>query len=316
MSSTSTWLAPIVHRSRRIGLPLVGTVGIAVSTGAFLTPEQFHSAVAVSVRDSGGPWPDWLFAAVIALCSAALLLLFGLFMRLYHRRRAADPDAYEELFEPPPVSPATAALLLVTTALLIIITVRALWPSEHGTGTLAGTGKPLATERVAATLPALGHAVTHSPLAGIAVAMAALLAAAFAFAFVWWLHFGGTHLRSVSSPDRMPGTLRQAVDESADALRSGRGPTAAIIACYAGFERSLASLGLARAPWETTNEFAHRASRQFRLPVDAVGDLAHLFELARFSGHSLDEHDREAAWQALDAVKAVLNEGVVHAWAD
>ncbi|MFT4063668.1 DUF4129 domain-containing protein [Paraburkholderia sp.] len=317
MTSASTWLTPIISGSRQIGLPLMGTAGLAICIGAFLPTGQFEPSEAVSMPNSGGPLPDWFFPAAITLGSGALFLLFGLFARLRRRRRAADPDDYDEVFEPPPVSPVIGALVLVTTALLVIFAVQALRSGERAAGPLARTGQQMAGEPLTATLPAAGRALTHSPIAGIAVAIVALLAAAAAFAFAWWLHFGGTRLRSASSSNHnhIP-QLLQAVDASSDALRFGSDPKAAIIACYEGFERSLAESGLARVPSETANEFAQNASRRFRLPVDAVRDLAHLFELARFSNQPVGEADREAAWRALDAVRAALGAGVDHARTD
>ena len=314
VSDVSTWLTPIIRRSRHLALPLVGTTGIAICIGAFLAPDQFQSEPALSMRTSGAPWPAWLFSAVIALCAGALLMLFALFAPLHRRRRPVDPDAYEELFEPPPVSPAVGALLLLTTVALLVIGVRALWLDDHVSGPFPKSGDAITSERLAPALFAPAGLGAHSQIADVAVASVALLVAAAMFGFVCWLHFGGgTQQRSSPSVDRVPKTLRQAVEENSDTLRFGSDPKAAIIACYACFEQSLAESGLVRAPSETAKEFANKASRIFRLPKDAVHDLMHIFELARFSDQPVREGDCEAAWRALDAVKVALGEGGNHA---
>lgn len=312
MNNISTWLVPIVSGSRHIVLPLTGAAGIAVCIEAFSPPGRYRSGAAVSIPDWGAPWPDWLFAAVIMLCSSGLLLLFALFARLRRKRRSLESDAYEEVFEPPPVSPATGVLLLVTTALLVFVAVRALWSGRRDHTALARVGEQAASAPPVNALPALARAVTHSALASVAVGMVALLLAIFIFVFLWWLHFGGTRLRSAPSSAHDSRTLCRAVDESVDALRSGVDPRDAIIACYAGFERALAAAGLRRASSRTANEFARDASRKFRLPVDAVHNLAHLFELARFSEHPMDDGDRAAAWHALEAIRAALQAGSDH----
>ena len=315
MNNTPAWLASVVRSSHRLALPVVGAMGMALCIGALSPRGSFPSGMPVPMPGGGNPWPDWLFAAVIALCLGAWLLLFVLVARLRRKRRRSDPDAYEETFEPPPVSPAIGALLLVTTTLLVVGAVRALWYGSHGAATFAWTGRQSANSTLAAISPTPSQAVAQSAVTSIALGTIALVAAAAAFAFVWWLHFGGTRWRSTSTSQRSIQTLRRAVDESADALRFGRTPRDAIIASYAGFEHALAAAGLSRAPSHTANEFARNASRQFRLPVDAVRDLAHLFELARFSEHPMDDGDRDAAWRALDAVKAALGKGVSHAQA-
>ncbi|MGP8432757.1 DUF4129 domain-containing protein [Paraburkholderia fungorum] len=311
VNGLSRKVAPIIWGGRHLVLSLAGTVGMAVCVAAFLPAERFFPH-AGTMLESLGPWPDWLFASVIALCSGAILLLFGLFARLRRRRHAADPDAYEKVFEPPPVSPVTGALLLLTTAVLAIGAVWALWSSERVPTPLTPTGGLLPDERLPAALSPLGRLITHSALASVALGAVALLAAATLLAFLCWLHFGGTRLRAVPRPDRTSRVLRQALEKASDIPRAGNSPDTAIIACFAGFEQALATAGLARAPADTANEFACKASTHFRMPVDAVRELAHLFELARFSDRVMTEADREAACRALEILNAALCEGVQH----
>jgi hypothetical protein len=107
----------------------------------------------------------------------------------------------------------------------------------------------------------------------------------------------------------MAEAIAEATDEALDDLtRPGGDPRAAIIRCYARFERSLALAEAPRAPWQTAMEFMQAVLN--RLPVDRtdVQRLTRLFELARFSRHPLGEAEREEAWRSLVSIRTSLDE--------
>ena len=103
-------------------------------------------------------------------------------------------------------------------------------------------------------------------------------------------------------------TLRQAVDSGRAALQTVDDARAAIIACYAAMEGSLASAGAARAATETPDELLTRAVASGLIHGHAAAVLTRLFYEARFSTHPIDPAARDVARQSLDAIAAELTD--------
>ncbi|MFE6049941.1 DUF4129 domain-containing protein [Kitasatospora sp. NPDC056446] len=99
--------------------------------------------------------------------------------------------------------------------------------------------------------------------------------------------------------------LAEAVDSGRRAL-TGADARAAVIACYAAMEGSLAASGLPRHAWESPTELLGRVLSDER--VDAVGarELTALFREARYSTHPMDDAQVRRARAALDAIAARL----------
>lgn len=101
-------------------------------------------------------------------------------------------------------------------------------------------------------------------------------------------------------------------DALADALLAGRSALAgddaraAIIACYAAMERSLAAAGIARLAADSPTDLLRRAVQ--RGAVDPAGSarLTDLFREARYSTHPMGAGQLAEARAALDAVTAAL----------
>jgi Domain of unknown function (DUF4129) len=156
------------------------------------------------------------------------------------------------------------------------------------------------------------------------------LIAALAFS-IWW----GRRLAAAAAarPEAIPGDLAEEAEGLREAVASGRAALAdlddaraAIIACYAAMERSLAERGAERGAAGTPDELLDRAVRAGLLRGsdgrdsggrdsggrdhashhNAARTLTALFYEARFSSHPLGPGQREAAARALDELAAEL----------
>jgi hypothetical protein len=106
--------------------------------------------------------------------------------------------------------------------------------------------------------------------------------------------------------DDEPEELRAAVESGRAALRRLDDARAAIIACYAAMEQSLARAGTARAVADTPDELLARAVAAGLAQGPAATRLTRLFYEARFSTHPLAQGERDAAEQALTELAAGL----------
>jgi Domain of unknown function (DUF4129) len=100
--------------------------------------------------------------------------------------------------------------------------------------------------------------------------------------------------------------LREAVESGQSALGLIDDARAAIIACYAAMEQTLARAGTARATADTPDELLARAAGHGLIRTDAAARLTALFYEARFSSHPMPPARRDAARQALAEVAASL----------
>jgi Domain of unknown function (DUF4129) len=100
--------------------------------------------------------------------------------------------------------------------------------------------------------------------------------------------------------------LREAIESGQSALDRLDDARAAIIACYAAMEQTLARAGTARATADTPDELLARAAGQGLIRTAAAARLTALFYEARFSSHPMPPARRDAARQALAEVAASL----------
>jgi len=160
--------------------------------------------------------------------------------------------------------------------------------------------------------PALGHAGrtlgsnTSSGwalFAGMAFAAAALIIAA-----LWVRRQRRGHDWAGDSPAE-PGSkpsLRDALSAGTAALQDETDPRAAIIACYAAMEGSLAGAGAAPAASDTPDEVLARATSGGLIRSVAAGELTRLFRQARYGHRAMAEGERAAAQGALTRLRADL----------
>jgi hypothetical protein len=99
--------------------------------------------------------------------------------------------------------------------------------------------------------------------------------------------------------------LAEILDDTLDDLRAEADPRKAVIAAYSRMERSLASFGLPRRPFEAPVEYLSRVLEELRSGSPAARRLTHLFERAKFSQHTIDLGMKE---EAIDAVVALRDE--------
>jgi hypothetical protein len=97
-----------------------------------------------------------------------------------------------------------------------------------------------------------------------------------------------------------------AVDAAVDALEAEPDPRRAVIAAYAAMERLLTYAGSPRREADAPGEHLARSLVLLGASRGAARRLTDLFERARFSIHVIDEPVRQAAFEALAAVRRDL----------
>jgi hypothetical protein len=150
------------------------------------------------------------------------------------------------------------------------------------------------------------HFPINQVLYGLAAAL--LVAAIVAISLKAW-----RQRRLVSGPELEPPaedygeTLQEAILGGRRALLELDDARAAIIACYAAMEQSLARAGAERSVAETPDELLAKAAGQLLISAGAASRLTSLFYEARFSSHPLDHTQREAAERALAELASELD---------
>lgn len=102
-----------------------------------------------------------------------------------------------------------------------------------------------------------------------------------------------------ATPDDERERLAQALDSGRRALLDGTDARAAVIACYATMEKSLADSGVARRASDSPQDLLERAVEGGLPAGAAVVELTALFREARYSTHPMDGGHRDRATAAL-----------------
>jgi hypothetical protein len=166
--------------------------------------------------------------------------------------------------------------------------------------------------------PSTQHGGLHINL-GVLLLVLLLIAAAIALvaAAILALHL----IRSVPLPGAISSTApapEAAVEDEAlaDALAAGRSALkgddarAAIIACYAAMEESLADAGVARELSDSPTDLLRRATARDAVDRSAAAALTDLFREARYSTHPLNDGHLTVARETLDAITASIAEAL------
>lgn len=153
-------------------------------------------------------------------------------------------------------------------------------------------------------LPAASR-VAASATSGQDTVIGILLAALIVVAFLAWLFWPAPRraapARSWVTP--VDQAVSSAVEESLDALRSIADPRRAIIAAYSAMEVSMSRAGMSRRDSEAPAEFVTRMLNKVAGVSRDLERLTHLFELAKFSDHEVDEEMRSGAIAALSGIR-------------
>lgn len=250
--------------------------------------------------------PELMTGTIVTLFAlAALVFLLGLVRRMRSRRRAEEVGALGP--EAARVPPWMRTLTQILSLLNFVVLAYLLWSGAIPLTALLALGLG-AGSAIAPTLPQ--EAPVAPPVVTWAFGVLALVAGLGALALALWVAFGDRLAQwwegAVSDSPLPP--LAEAVEESLEDLRAEPDARRAIIRCYARFERVAAHSGVERKPWHTPMEFMREALPRLPVPRGAVPALTGLFELARFSHRVLGPRERDRALDALDEIKASLEE--------
>ncbi|WP_052397109.1 DUF4129 domain-containing protein [Streptomyces sp. NRRL F-5123] len=311
--------APVTGRGSRTAaagtaLALVAAAGTAL--GAVLL-HPGHSLLA----KSGGPLDST--AAVVLLALAALGA--GLLAASRYRARVGhrfDLPPFEQRLSDAVTVTLVAAALVVPLLLLLN------HPFPHSSATpppdtpatvVTGHGTPSPVHVLPTHKPRHGSSITIPHLV-VVLALVALAAVLLVAGYTLWRQLYRPATREVlepysHEPDEQE-ALAEAVDSGRRALLGDGDPRAAVIACYAAMERSLAGSGVARRASDSPQDLLERAAGSGLLGGPHAADLTALFREARYSTHPMDTTHRDRAAAALDAIAAQLAEAAARAAAE
>lgn len=285
-------------------LAVIAVAGTAIGA-ALLRPDGSLLA------KSGGPLDNTAVVVLIAVASLAAGLL------LSSRYRASL--GYEQIL--PPFEQRLADAVRVTLIAAAVL-VPALLLSMHRFPQVDATPPPPAPTRdrgLPHTPPPVpthplgkpGHAPRITlPHILVLIGIAALVIALLVAGYLLWQQLRRAPVRPDAGPYRPADedVLADAVDSGRRALLHGTDARAAVIACYAAMETSLAHSGIARRASDSPQDLLVRAAGHGLLSGPHASDLTALFREARYSTHPMDHTHRERAAFALDAIAAQLAE--------
>jgi hypothetical protein len=271
----------------------------------------------VALASGGSPWhaggrQDLSLGVVGALAAAAGVLVVGSLLLVWvgtppaekrrrGRRRLSGNDL-DTLGASLSAAARTAAIVGAAIGLFLLLTLPFLVPNEETSPAAPPPGNAAApTVPESTSSPVVGGS-TSSTLTWLAVGSAATLLL-FGPAAIVVRRRRARRERQPLVPDaatRIGSDLRRSLAE----LESEQDPRLAVQQAYARMEESLGAIELSRARDETPTEFTTRALRVLGASSAAASDLTGLFEVARFSDHAMDEHDRRRAIASLRRVEA------------
>jgi len=266
----------------------------------------------VALASGGSPWhaggrQDVPVGVVRVLAAAAGALVVGSLLLFWvgtpsaekrrRRRRRLGARDLEEVGTSLSAAAKAVAIVGAVIGLFLLLALPFLAPR---TATAPG---PRPAEPLPATPSPRGRPTPSSPALAWLVVGSAITLLLLAPAAVVVRHRLARRARSAVVPDdaaRVGSDLRRSLAD----LESERDPRLAVQRAYVRMEESLGAIELSRARDETPTEFTARALRGLGASAGAASDLTGLFEIARFSDHPMDEHDRRRAIGSLRRVEA------------
>jgi len=296
----------------RVPRPLLAILGVVLLALGAAALASAHGSAEHGVGPLAKQW--WLFAA------AGLGLGIFALVKLRERISASDPESTAR-------TRLTRGVLVVAAIVTIGLPIGlylARFRSDDGpnscasycppllaTGTIRDSSTPLALPTKA---PAHNSSI-KLPLSMILLVLGCVLAALLVAGLVLlYLRLRKLKLIQLSIDGAPPAPFTdEAQDEEvlSAALLAGRGALegearAAIIACYAAMEDSLAAAGVTRLESDSPADLLRRATERGVVAGPAPRLLAALFREARFSTHPIGTRHLDQARGALDEITAQL----------
>ncbi|MBF9071393.1 DUF4129 domain-containing protein [Streptacidiphilus fuscans] len=295
------------RKGARLGAVLTAAVALA------LAALSLNAAQGATSYGMGPVKSDWPLAILVVLILAFVLV--GRFRAWQDRATEAGPvrERIDSL-----VVPGVVLAAVVTTVGLMLLGTHTPgvdeFPVQPGVMPSPSQTHGPAQAQAPVTQPGRSSGGAHLPFS-LSTLLLAVLALA-GIALVVALAVMVSRWVSVSSGGgQLPGTavvvgepqeaLAEAVTAGQQAL-AGTDARAAIIACYAAMETSLAEGGIGRRTADTPAELLERVVLSGAVDEASVRTLTDLFREARYSTHPMAEHQRDQAAAALDTIAAEL----------
>jgi hypothetical protein len=245
-------------------------------------------------------------ASVLAITEGAGLVAWLIVLALVLRRprRRKPEDEAHVPYRPPLPWWAKPLITLFALAMLAApwIILLAGRNTRNGTTPLAPLRPPVPRPGAGQPVPPPGSSLTWPLLAGVLLAVAAVLTLAI-------LTRRRRHQDRPPMRERAPAPagLAEGLAAGREALLAGGEPRAAIIACYAAMERGFAAAGSAPAVADTPAEVLARATGAGLVRSGSGEVLTGLFRRARYSSQPMTSADSDAAASALTRMRGDLD---------
>ena len=274
----------------RLGLALLAPAGLLVLLGVVVAASSGHAVGrgALESEEATGAFATLLFA-LGAIWVAGLIVASPLMSGLTARAEVVQRRRWSE---------ALIVLLLIAAVLFVLSGAGRLGDRharpEFGPG--ADTGRQFPPGRES------GRPLDTPPIDWVIVLVVFGVALAAFSSVAGMMIRGNKHVRREVEARK---ALAEILDDTLDDLRAEQDPRKAVIAAYSRMERSLASFGLSRRPFEAPGEYLSRVLEELRSGSPAARRLTQLFERAKFSQHSIDAGMKD---EAIDAVITLRDE--------
>jgi len=255
--------------------------------------------------------PLYVIMLLVVLAGVGLSLLVSMLQR---RRGPRSPKPPREAEAPKPFWQSALTAL----AWIALVGVGTNWLIRHGPQVQEFLGRIRAQvgamrESLAAGGQPMVEQVSSSTAGYTLFVMVVVIYGGIALVALWVLFEDRGYAPGSGMPqDPRVRQIRRAMQAGLQELRQHAEPRQAIIACYARLEYLLEDHGVPAYEHLTPQEYMGFALRDLDLPLDAFNGLIHLFEVARYSLHPLDDGARVAATSHLERLTAHLEGGAVH----
>jgi Domain of unknown function (DUF4129) len=272
----------------RVGWALLAPLALLVLVGVVVAASSGHAVGSGSLDSEAatGAFATLLFA-LGAIWVAGLLVASPLLTGMTARAEVVQRRRWSEAL----------ILLMLIAALLFILSGAGRLGDRRGTSQPAQTSERQFPQGRESARP------LDTPPIDWVIVLAVFGVALVAFTSVAAMMIRGN--RHVIREVEARKALAEILDDTLDDLRSEKDPRKAVIAAYSRMERSLASFGLPRRPFEAPVEYLGRVLEELRSGSPAARRLTHLFERAKFSQHTIDHGMKD---EAIDAVQALRDE--------